>query len=310
VAGLFDVVIIGGGPAGLAAGIYAARARLAAVLIEKAFPGGQVLTADLVENFPGFPEGIGGMALAELLVSQARAAGLETRTAEVKQLTVEKDGFHIIIDKGEILSTRSLIIATGAAWNALNVPGEEDLRGRGVSYCATCDGPLFRDREVVVVGGGDTAVGDALFLAKFAKKVTIVHRRDALRAAKVLQERVRANEKIEVRWNSIVVRIEGRSRVTSVVLKNVSDQTTSTLPCDGVFVLVGVKPNSELVKGIVDTDASGSIVTDGDMRTSRQGIFACGDVRKKILRQIVTACGEGAAAAFSAQHYLEGLRSR
>ena len=309
-AGLFDVVIIGGGPAGLAAGIYAARARLAAVLIEKAFPGGQVLTADLVENFPGFPEGIGGMALAELLVSQARAAGLETRTAEVKQLTVEKDGFHIIIDKGEILSTRSLIIATGAAWNALNVPGEEDLRGRGVSYCATCDGPLFRDREVVVVGGGDTAVGDALFLAKFAKKVTIVHRRDALRAAKVLQERVRANEKIEVRWNSIVVRIEGRSRVTSVVLKNVSDQTTSTLPCDGVFVLVGVKPNSELVKGIVDTDASGSIVTDGDMRTSRQGIFACGDVRKKILRQIVTACGEGAAAAFSAQHYLEGLRSR
>jgi len=179
-----------------------------------------------------------------------------------------------------------------------------------VSYCATCDGPLFRDREVVVVGGGDTAVGDALFLAKFAKKVTIVHRRDALRAAKVLQERVRANEKIEVRWNSIVVRIEGRSRVTSVVLKNVSDQTTSTLPCDGVFVLVGVKPNSELVKGIVDTDASGSIVTDGDMRTSRQGIFACGDVRKKILRQIVTACGEGAAAAFSAQHYLEGLRSR
>lgn len=305
--GIFDVVIIGGGPAGLTAGIYAARARLKAVLVEKGFPGGQVPTADLIENFPGFPEGIGGMALAELFASQARKAGLETLTAEAAQLTVEKGEFRIIIDTGDTLSTRSLIMATGARWNVLDVPGEEALRGRGVSYCATCDGPLFKGKEVVVVGGGDTAVGDALFLAKFAKKVTIVHRRDKLRAAKVLQERALANERIRICWNSLVTKIDGRSKVESVVLKDVAGHAESTLTCDGVFVLIGVKPNSAIVKGIVDTDEAGAISTDGDMHTSRRGIFACGDVRKKALRQIVTACGEGAAAAFSAQHYIESL---
>ena len=305
----FDIIIVGGGPAGLTAGIYASRARMKTLLVERGLCGGQALLADLIENFPGFPNGIRGAELAAYFVSQAQKTGLAVLNAEAKKLIVEKDSFRIIIDNDEKLGAFSLIIATGARWRRLGVPGEEKLQGRGVSYCATCDGPLFKGKEVVVVGGGDTAVGDALFLAKFARKVTIVHRRDKLRAARILQERVSARENIEVRWNSVATKISGDAKVERVTLKDVQSNKESDLRCDGVFVLVGIDPNSEPAKGILEMDESGYIVCDNDMRTSVDGIFACGDVRKKTLRQIVTACGEGAVAAFSAQHYIERVKN-
>jgi len=303
--GIFDTIIIGGGPAGLTAGIYASRARLKAVLIEKGLCGGQVLIADFIENFPGIPEGIKGTELMENFIAHAKGTGLEILSAEAEKLIVEKGIFKIIIDTQSELKSLSVILATGATWKSLGVPGEEELRGRGVSYCATCDGPLFKGKEVVVVGGGDTAVADALFLAKYARKVTIVHRRDQLRATRILQERVLSNKQIDVCWNSIVTKISGATKVESAILKNVHTNKESELTCDGVFVLVGVIPSSEMVKGIVNLDESGYVITDNNMKTSVDGIFACGDVRKKDLRQIVTACGEGATAAFSVQHYIE-----
>ena len=305
----YDIVIIGGGPAGLTAGIYAGRAKMKTLLLEKNFYGGQVLLTDIIENFPGFPDGIKGPDLMEQFILQAKNVGLNVLNAEAKKLVVEKDAFKVIIDDGEEFGASTVMIATGASWNPLNVPGEKELTGRGVSYCATCDGPLFKDKEVVVVGGGDKAVGDALFLAKFAKKVTIVHRRDELRAAKILQDRVFAAENIEIAWNSVVTKISGKSKVEAVTLKDVRDNKESDLRCNGIFVLIGIRPNSGLAKGVVDTDESGYILTDDSMKTSARGIFACGDVRKKVLRQIVTSCGDGATAAFAAQHYIEAHRS-
>ncbi len=301
----FDAIIIGGGPAGLTAGIYASRAGMRALLIEKGLCGGQALITDLVENFPGFPDGVSGPDLADYFLRQAKKTGLEIREAEAKKLIVEKDVFKVIIDSQKELKTRSFIIATGASWNSLGVPGEAEFRGKGVSYCATCDGPLFKGKKVVVAGGGDTAVGEAVFLTKFAKKVTIVHRRDKLRAVKILQERALANKKIEIAWNSVITDIRGASKVEAVALKNTKNAKESSLACDGVFVLVGIRPNSEIVKGIAALDEKGYIIVDDDMKASVEGIFACGDVRKKALRQIVTACGDGATAASSAQHYLE-----
>ena len=301
----YDIIIIGGGPAGLTAGIYAGRAALKTLLIEKDFCGGQVILTDVIENFPGFPDWIRGPDLMERFTLQAKNVGLDVLNGEVKKLVIEKGAFKVIIGNGDVFGALTVVISTGASWNALNVPGEKELTGRGVSYCATCDGPLFKNKEVVVVGGGDTAVGDALFLAKFAKKVTIVHRRDKLRAVKILQERVFAAKNIEVAWNSVVTKISGKTSVESVTLKNVVDNKESDLKCDGVFVLVGIRPNSELVKGIVDTDEAGYILADDSMKTSIDGLFACGDVRKKALRQIVTACGDGATAAFTAQHHIE-----
>ncbi len=281
---------------------------MATLLVEKGLCGGQVLTADLVENFPGFPAGIQGIELMEKMTAHAKKNGLEVKAAEAVKLIVEKGLFKVIIDTKEELSAVSIIVATGAHWRPMGVPGEEEFRGRGVSYCATCDGPLFKGKEVVVIGGGDTAVGEALFLTKFAKKVTIVHRRDKLRAAQILRERVLSNKTIEVRWNSVVTKISGKATIEKVTLKDVHTGRESELPCSGVFVLIGISPNSELVKGIVDVDEDGYIVTDEDMKTSAEGIFACGDIRKKSLRQIVAACGEGAAAAFSAERYVERVK--
>lgn len=307
----YDVVIIGGGPAGLTAGIYLSRARMKTLLLEKMACGGQILTADLIENFPGFPRGSKGADLADLMLKQAEAFGLEIATREAKKILPKKGdegSFKIELDGGENVAASSVIIATGASWNALGVPGEERLKGRGVSYCATCDGPLFKKRKVVVVGGGDTALGDAIFLTRFADKVTVVHRRERLRATQILQERALADKKIEFCLKSVVTEITGSSKVEGVKVKDVSGSAEKVIEADGVFVLIGQSPNSDSFKGLVDLDEKGYVISDDDMRTSLDGIFVCGDVRKKMLRQVVTAAGEGATAAVSAQHYVERLK--
>ena len=308
---LYDIVIVGGGPAGLTAALYACRARMKTIMIEKMLPGGQVLIADTIENYPGFPEGIKGPDLAEWMFKQASHFGLELKTAQavsIDEKSSEKPNFKLHLEGGETLEALSLIISTGASWNLLNVPGEKKLTGRGVSYCATCDGPLFKGKEVVVIGGGDTALGDAIFLTKFARKVTVIHRRGQFRAAKILQERVFDNKKIEFRLNSVVQELKGSDRVEAVEIKDVETGKITDIKADAVFVLVGMTPNSDIVKGIVKLDEKGYILTDDHMRTSSGGIFACGDVRKKLLRQVATAIGDGATAAFSAEHYVEELK--
>jgi thioredoxin reductase (NADPH) len=306
-----DILIIGGGPAGLTAGLYAARARMDVVLLEKAMPGGQILITDRIENFPGFPEGVSGPDLAEWMAKQAGHFGLKIVMAEAEHIEVKKDPEEAFVTKlndGSEIKTLSIILATGAGWNRLGIPGEEALIGRGVSYCATCDGPLFRNKEIVVVGGGDTALEDGLFLTKFASKVTIVHRRDRLRATKILQERAEANPKIKFCMNSIATEITGGKKVETIRIRDVHTGAEKEIRADGVFIFVGITPNSNLVKNLVKTDEKGYVVSDDRMRTSLDGIFACGDVRKKVLRQVVTAAGDGATAAVSAEAYVEKLK--
>jgi thioredoxin reductase (NADPH) len=305
-----DIAIIGGGPAGLAAGLYACRARMKVVLVEKAICGGQLLISDRIENYPGFPEGIRGPDLAEWMFKQANHFGLTAATAEAVGVSAADGHFSVGLAGGKTVDALSVIVASGARWNTLGIPGEKELAGRGVSYCATCDGPLFRGKELVVIGGGDTAIEDALFLTKFASKVTVVHRRDRLRATKILQERALSDPKIEISFNSEAVSISGSGRCESVEIRDAVTGRAKSIKASGVFVLIGMAPNSGMVKGLVDTDEKGYIICDDEMRTSRDGVFACGDVRKKLLRQVVTAAGDGATAAFSAQHYVDRLRGR
>ncbi len=308
---IYDIAIIGGGPAGLTAGLYASRARMKTILIEKAVCGGQVLITDTIENFPGFPGGIKGPELIDRIFKQASHFGLEVRPAEAKGLVVknkESEPFLIELTDGARLGALSVIISTGAAWNSLGIPGEKELTGRGVSYCAICDGPIFRGKDVAVIGGGDTALEDALFLAKFAAKVTIVHRRDRFRGTKILQERVFANHKIEVRFNSSATGIIGARKCEALEIKDVKTGAAGSIKVSGVFVLIGMIPNSNIFKQVIKTDSKGYILCDDDMKTSVEGVFACGDVRKKLLRQVVTAAGDGATAAFSAQHYVDHIR--
>ena len=299
-----DLVIIGGGPAGLTAYLYAARARLNCVLVEKLSPGGQVLVTDLVENYPGFPEPLSGFELMDRFLAQVKKLGLQTINGEVVRLETEGDLKKIVFSDGRVLETRAVIIATGARPNRLGVPGEKELTGKGVSYCATCDGPFFRDQEVAVVGGGNTAVQEAIFLTRFAKRVYLIHRRDQLRAQKILQERALANEKITIFWNRVVEEILGQDQVEGVRLRNVKTGEEETLKVQGVFIFVGISPQSEFVKGLLPLDEKGFIITDCEMRTEVPGVFAAGDVRSKACRQIVTAAGDGATAAYMAEHYL------
>lgn len=308
---IYDIVIIGGGPAGLTAGLYAARARMDAVLVEKGIPGGQILVTDRIENFPGFPEGVSGPELAQYMEKQARGFGLtivNNEAVSIEPKKALKDPISVKLADGAVIMALSVILATGARWNRLGIPGEEELIGRGVSYCATCDGPLFRNKEVVVVGGGDTALEDGLFLTKFASKVTIIHRRDRLRATEILQERAKANSKIDFCLDSIATEITGKDKVTSIKIKNVKSQNAKEIKCDGVFIFVGITPNSDPVKSLVKTDEKGYVVADDDMKTSVDGVFACGDLRKKALRQVVTATGDGATASVAAQNYVERLK--
>lgn len=307
----YDVIIIGGGPAGLTAALYTSRARLKTLLIESFSVPGQAIITGHIENYPGFPEGINGFELIEKFKKQVDTFGAEFKVEDVKGIEKCKDrdcdGWKVKTDKKNYCSM-SLIIATGARPKKLGAPGEDALQGRGVSYCATCDGPLYKDKHVVVMGGGDAAVEEALFLTKFAKKVTLVHRRDRLRATKILQERALSNKKIEVIWDSRIIEILGREKVAAVKLNNIKSGREEDIPCDGVFIFIGYTPNTDFIRGTVKLDKDGYIVTEGNMATSKKGIFASGDCRKKLLRQVVTACGDGAEAAYSLQQYVEELK--
>lgn len=303
----YDLVIIGGGPAGMTAGIYAARARMKAVLIEKLVPGGQVLITDWIENYPGFPEGIAGADLVAKISEQADRMGLEIENDEVTGLDFSEPVKKIILSD-KTITTRAVIIASGASPRKLGVPGEDKFYGKGLSTCATCDGPFYKDRIVAAVGGGDTAVQESLFLTKFAKKVYLIHRRDQLRATGILRERALANEKIEILWDTVLTGINGFFNVENIDLKNVKSGESRTLAVDGCFIWVGINPNTRFLKGAVKTDEYGFIVTDANMQTSVPGVFAAGDVRNTALRQISTAVGDAALATFSAEHYIENMK--
>lgn len=300
-----DLIIIGAGPAGMTAGIYAIRSNLNSLIIESKMPGGQLALTDLVENYPAFPDGVSGQELAGLIESQCRNFGVEFENF-VKVDLIEKDDniFKLKTNKGDFFS-KTVIVATGASPAELGIPGEREFKGKGVSHCATCDGPLFKNKNILVIGGGDSAVQEAIFLTKFASSVRVVHRRDKLRAEKILQEKAFDNPKIEILWNSNLMEIKGENSVERAVILNNKTNQKREITIDGVFMYVGIKPNSSLVKNLVELSEKNSIITDYKMRTSVLGLFTAGDVRNTPLRQIVTANSDGAIAAISAEEYLE-----
>lgn len=300
----YEVIIIGGGPAGLTAGLYTSRARLHTLLIENALFGGQMTTTELIENYPGFPEGVSGEELSRLMEEQAKRFGMKTLNEEVVEIGLEGDLKKVKTYGGDYFC-RALIICTGTEYRKLGVPGEEQFKGRGVSYCATCDGAFFKDSRIVVVGGGDSALTEALFLTKFAEEVTIIHRRDALRATRIYQERALSNPKIKFLWNSVIEEIKGDQVVRSVVVRNVKTGEVKEVGTDGAFLFIGLVPRTQFLRGLIEMDDSGYILTDEHCQTSVRGIFAAGDCRKKLLRQISTSVGDGATAAFAAEKYLE-----
>ena len=299
----YDVIIIGGGPAGLSAGIYASRGGLRTLLIEKGMFGGLIANADMVENYPGFPEGVSGFDIGERMYQQAAKFGLETLSAKVTGTDLLKDIKTIKTTEGEF-SAKAIIIAAGAERKRLGVPGEDAFLNRGVSYCATCDGALFRDRVVAVVGGGDSAVEEALFLTRFASKVIIIHRRNQLRSSKTAQERAISHKKIELLWDTVVEEIKGDKMVSGLIVRNVKTGVKSTSAVQGIFVYVGQSPNTSYLKEQIPLDAEGNIITDDRMETKVKGVFAAGDIRKNSSRQVITAAGDGATAAISAEKFL------
>ncbi|HEX3016073.1 MAG TPA: thioredoxin-disulfide reductase [Desulfobacteria bacterium] len=300
---MYDLVILGGGPAGLTAGIYAARARLKTCLVERGMPGGLAATTETIENYPGFPGGVSGSELMLRFQQQAEKLGVEFRTGEVEEVNLDAKVKQIHVGK-ELIEAKAVILATGSKPKQLGVPGEADLYGQGVSYCATCDGAFFRNKQVIVVGGGDAAVDEAQFLTRFADKVTIVHRRREFRAAQISLERAKANPKIEFYTNAVVESIIGDNLVEAVAVKDVHDGQVTKLPAQGVFVYVGNEPNTKFLSGKVELSAQGYIKVDTRLHTSLSGVFAAGDVRDTPLRQVSTAVGDGAVAAMEAERFL------
>lgn len=302
----YDVVIIGGGPAGISAGIYTARARLSSLLIERGAVGGQILNAELVENYPGFPEGISGIDLTAAMHQQAEKFGLVTLLAEVTGLKISTEQKTVETSEDSYIA-KTVIVASGSERQKLGVPGESEYTGKGVSYCATCDGAFFKDRPVVVVGGGNAAITEALELTKFASEITVIHRRDELRATKILQERAFAAPKIKILWDSVVAKISGDTFVEEVTVSNVKTKKESTLHVAGVFMAVGFKPNTGYLEGVVKLDKNNAVITDDKMATDVPGIFAVGDIRSGSIRQVISATGDGAVAAVNAGKYIAGL---
>ncbi|MBU4533033.1 MAG: thioredoxin-disulfide reductase [Eubacteriales bacterium] len=300
-----DIVIIGAGPAGFTAGIYAVRSGMDALLLERRATGGQVLDTDWIENYPGFPGGINGAELMGRFEKHARDLGVSIESDEVHEIRREQDSFVLRTRKGEI-KTKTVILATGTGPRPLGVEGEDRLRGKGVSYCAVCDGFFFRDQEVAVVGGGDAAVEEAHFLTRFCSKIYLIHRRDQLRAVGSLQRRALDNPKIEPLWDTVVTEIRGENSVEELILKNTKTGAPGNLKVGGVFIYVGLVANSYLYKGLVELDERGFVKTDVEMGTSVPGLFAAGDVRKTPLRQVVTAVADGAVAAITAEKYITG----
>lgn len=303
-----DVVIIGSGPAGLTAALYAARANLKPLLIEGIEAGGQLMLTTAVENYPGFETGIMGPELMAAMRAQALRFGTEAKQGNVKSVELGERPFTISTD-AETIRTRSLIIATGASARLLGLPSERRLMGHGVSTCATCDGFFFREKPIAVVGGGDSAMEEAIFLTKFASKVTVVHRRDTLRASKIMQDKAFANPKIEFAWDTEVVDVldGGQGAVTGIRLRNLKTRDETDLAVEGVFVAIGHTPNTALFAGQLEHDAAGYLVTQGGARTNVDGVFACGDVQDHVYRQAITAAGSGCMAAIDAERYLEHL---
>ncbi|HKZ45821.1 MAG TPA: thioredoxin-disulfide reductase [Thermodesulfobacteriota bacterium] len=300
---MYDVIIIGGGPAGLTAGIYAQRARLKTLLLEKEMVGGQIAVSDVIENYPGFPS-ISGADLMEKFEGHAKGLGLEIRMTDV--IAVEDMGKEVIVKTSEgDLTARTVIVATGAKPRKLGISGEKEFTGKGVSYCATCDGPFFKGQRVLVIGGGDTAVKEAVYLSRIAGKVYIVHRRDQLRAEKIIQAKALSIPNIEMLWSHVLKEIKGKKGVEKVVLQNLKDNSLKEIDAEGVFIFTGINPTTDFVD--VEKDKSGFIKTGQDMQTSVKGIFAAGDCRTTPLKQVSTAVGDGAIAAFMAEKYIEEM---
>ncbi len=307
---VYDVVIIGGGPGGLTAGIYTSREKLKTLLLEKNLCGGLLGITDLIENYPGFPDGIKGMDLVAKFKKQAEKFGTHIKEfEEVKKIEINGKKIRIETNNGNY-SANAMIVATGGIPRMLNIPGESELRGKGTSYCATCDGPLFKNKDVAVIGGGDAAAGEALFLTRFARKVILVHRRNELRATKILQERLRENKKIQLLLNYIPVSIDGEKVVDSIIAKNKKSGEEKRVDVSGVFVSIGFLPNSKFLEGIIALDESGYVKSDEQMQTSMSSIYVAGDVRAKKVRQIAVACGEATIAATSVRDYLKGLSQK
>lgn len=304
----YDLVIIGAGPAGLTASIYAGRARLDALVLERLAPGGQILLSQRIENYPGIPLSLSPKRLMEKMQRQAENLGMKLERDEARKIELdqEKKIIHTLSDKK--FPTLAVIIASGAESSKLGAEGEATFVGRGVSYCATCDGPFFKDQEVMVVGGGNTALEEVLYLVKFVRKVYLVHRRGMLRAEKILQERALRNPKVETIFRSVVTMIYGDKQVEGVELKDLETGKIKKVSCSGVFISIGLKPNTEFIRGLIGLDKKGFVKTRANLETNVPGIFACGDVRKNLLKQVIVACGEGALAAASAEKHINKVK--
>ncbi|GLI51048.1 thioredoxin reductase [Tepidanaerobacter syntrophicus] len=305
---IFDVAIIGAGPAGLSAGLYAARAKLSTIIIEKMYPGGQAAMTYRIENYPGFSDGIGGAELAEAMKSQAERFGAKILNNGAVKIVKKDNIFNIILDNDDNVEAKTVILAAGASAKKLGVKGEIEFTGRGVSYCATCDGAFYANKTVAVVGGGDTAIEEALFLTRFASKVYVIHRRNQLRATKILQERAFQNSKISFIWDSVVDEIRGKDTVNELVVKNVKTGELESISVDGIFVAIGQTPLTDFVKDIISLDNQGYIITNEHLMTNVPGIFAAGDIRQKPLRQVITAASDGAVAAVEAGRFIESMQ--
>lgn len=303
---IHELIIVGSGPAGLTAAIYAARAELNPIMIDKGMAGGQILNTYEIDNYPGIPD-LSGPELAMKMHEHAMKYNVESVFDEVLELKIDGD-IKEVVTGGNTYKAKTVMLSTGAQWRELGVKGEDTFKGKGVSYCATCDGAFFRDKTVAVIGGGDVAVEDAIYLARFCKKVYLVHRRDELRAVKVLQKKLFETEKVEIIWDSVLEEIKGDEIVTGMDLLNKKTGEKSSIDLDGVFIAIGTVPNSQLLRDKVETDQGGYIVTDENCQTSVPGVFAIGDVRKKSLRQVITAAADGATAVYGAeQHIIENF---
>ena len=299
----YDIVIIGGGPAGLAAGLYAARGMHRTVLLEKGVVGGQISLTEMVENYPGVPS-VNGFDLAQTMLKQSESYGMETEYVETKGIEKTGQKWRVTTSGDDTLIGKAVIVTAGAEYNRLGVPGEERLTGKGVSYCATCDAAFFRDMEAAVIGGGDAAMDEGLFTTRYVSKATVIHRRDELRASRILQERAFANEKMSFLWNTVVEEVLGDDQVTGVKLRNVVTDETSEMPLSAVFIFIGQHPNSTFLEGLVEMDAGKHAIVDEWMRTKQPGLLAAGDVRQNSARQVASSVGDGVTAAIAADHYI------
>ncbi len=300
----YDVIIVGAGPAGLSAALYSARALLKTVVFEKATVGGLITQTSEIENYPGSEFGSTGFSLTQQMYKQAEEAGAEFVYEQIDSVIKNGELFELTTTSGNTFSSKAVIICGGTLPRLLGVPGESEMRGRGVSYCATCDAGFFKNRKVAVVGGGDTAVKEAEYLTKFASEVVLIHRRDNLRAAKILSDKIEKNDKISIMYNTVLEKINGKMFVESLSLKNTLTGECTELSVDGIFIFAGYIPNTEIYKDLIDIDSNGYIITTSDMHTSLEGMFAAGDIRNTVLRQVITAASDGAIAAVEAEKYI------